>query len=159
AQPERFAAIDAAVEQSIAAGEMPGCVVLVLHKDSVVYRKAFGLRAKEPAEEKMTNDTIFDLASLTKPIATATSIWVLIEQGKLKLDDLVAKHWPKFAENGKDMVTVEHLLLHTSGLTADNPLADYADGKEKALENVAALKLDTPPGTRFKYSDVGFIVL
>src|SRR6266581_5510339 len=100
AEPERFAAIDAAVEKSIAAGEMPGCVVLVLHKDAVVCRKAFGLRAKLPAEEKMTPDTIFDLASLTKPVATSTSIWILIEQGKLKLDDPVAKHWPAFAANG-----------------------------------------------------------
>src|SRR5262245_56498677 len=105
AQSERFAAIDAAVEKSIAAGEMPGCVVLVLHKDEVVYRKAFGLRAKQPAEEKMTPDTIFDLASLTKPIATATSIWKRIEDGVLKLDDPVAKHWPDFAANGKEKVT------------------------------------------------------
>src|SRR5947207_9418087 len=79
AEPERFAKIDAAVEKSIAAGEMPGCVVLVLHKDEVVYRKAFGLRAKQPAEEKMEPGTIFDLASLTKPIATATLIGKLIE--------------------------------------------------------------------------------
>jgi CubicO group peptidase (beta-lactamase class C family) len=159
AEPKRFDAIDAAVEKSIAAGDMPGCVVLVLHKDEVKYRKAFGLRAKQPVEDKMTPDTIFDLASLTKPIATATSIWILIEQGKLKLDDPVAKHWPEFGANGKDKVTIEHLLLHTSGLIADNPLADYADGKQKAFERIAALKLEAPAGSRFKYSDVGFIVL
>jgi CubicO group peptidase (beta-lactamase class C family) len=139
AQPDRFAAIDAAVEKSIAAGEMPGCVVLILHKDEVVYRKAFGLLAKQPAEVKMRPDAIFDLASLTKPVATATSIFILLEQGKLKLDDPVAKHWPEFAAHGKDKVTIEQCLLHTSGLTADNPLADYADGKVKALNDRAGL--------------------
>jgi CubicO group peptidase (beta-lactamase class C family) len=107
----------------------------------------------------MTADTVFDMASLTKPVATATSVMILVEQGKLRHSDLVAKHWPAFAANGKEAVTVEHLLLHTSGLIADNAIADYADGKEKALERVAALKLEAPPGTRFKYSDVGFIVL
>jgi CubicO group peptidase (beta-lactamase class C family) len=107
----------------------------------------------------MTPDTVFDMASLTKPVATGTAVMLLIQQGKLKPDDFVSKHWPAFAANGKEKVTVEHLLLHTSGLIADNPAADYADGKEKALERVANLKLQTPPGTRFVYSDVGFIVL
>ena len=84
---------------------------------------------------------------------------LLIEQGKLKPSDLVSRHWPAFAANGKDDVTVEHLLLHISGLTADNAITDYADGKAKALESIARLKLEAPAGTRFRYSDVGFIVL
>src|SRR5262249_22053814 len=113
----------------------------------------------QPERVPMTADTVFDMASLTKPVATATSVMILVEQGKLRVSDPVAKHWPAFAANGKEAVTVEHLLLHTSGLTADNAIADYADGREKALERVAALKLEAPPGTRFRYSDVGFIVL
>jgi len=156
---ERFDAIDAAVEKSIAAGEMPGCVVLVVHKDGVKYRKAFGLRAKQPKEAKMTPDVVFDLASLTKPVATATCVWKLIEDGTIKLDDPVAKHWPEFAANGKDKITIEQCLLHTSGLIADNPLTDYEGGKLKALEQVAGLKPEAPAGARFKYSDVGYIVL
>ena len=108
----------------------------------------------------MTVDTIFDLASLTKPIATATSVMLLIEQGKLKVDEKVATYWPEFAANNKDSITIEHLLLHTSGLVADNPLSDYADGPAKAaLERIAALKPQSAPGERFMYSDVGFIVL
>jgi CubicO group peptidase (beta-lactamase class C family) len=107
----------------------------------------------------MTPDTIFDMASLTKPMATGTAIMLLIQNGKLKPEDLVSKHWPEFAANGKDKVTIEHLLLHTSGLTADNAIADYADGKAKAIDRIANLKLEAAPGTRFQYSDVGYIVL
>ncbi len=155
----RLDAIDGAVEKAIARKEIPGAVVLVLHGDDIVYRKAFGNRALEPKVEPMTVDTIFDMASITKPVATGTSIHKLIEMGKLKTTDTVAKHWPEFAANGKDKVTIEHCLLHTSGLTADNSIKDYANGREEAIKKVAGLKLEAPPGTRFKYSDVGFIVL
>jgi CubicO group peptidase (beta-lactamase class C family) len=155
----KLAEIDTAVEAAIKRGDCPGAVVLVVHADAVAYRKAFGKRAVKPDEVAMTADTIFDMASLTKPVATGTAVMLLIERGKLKPDDLVSKHWPEFAANGKEKVTVEHLLLHISGLTADNAVADYADGRAKALERIAALKLEAPAGTRFKYSDVGFIVL
>jgi CubicO group peptidase (beta-lactamase class C family) len=155
----KLAEIDTAAEAAIKRGDCPGAVVLVVHADAVAYRKAFGKRAVKPDEVAMTTDTVFDMASLTKPVATGTSVMLLIERGKLKPDDLVSRHWPEFAANGKEKVTVEHLLLHTSGLTADNAVADYADGRAKALERIAALKLEAPAGTRFKYSDVGFIVL
>lgn len=155
----KLAAIDAAVDASIKKNGCPGAVVLIVHGDGVIFRKAYGNRAVQPERVPMTADTVFDMASLTKPVATATSVMLLAEQGKIRFSDLVSKHWPAFAANGKDAVTVEHLLLHTSGLTADNAIGDYADGKEKALERVAALKLEAPPGTRFRYSDVGFIVL
>ncbi len=155
----KLAEIDTAVEAAIKRGELPGAVVVVVHADAVAYRKAFGNRATKPDAVAMTSDSVFDMASLTKPVATGTSIALLIQQGKLKPEDLVSKHWPEFAANGKDKVTVEHLLLHTSGLIADNAIADYADGKAKAIERIAGLKLEAPAGTRFKYSDVGFIVL
>ncbi len=155
----KLAEIDTVVEAAITRGDCPGAVVVVVHADAVAYRKAFGKRALKPDPVDMTPDTVFDMASLTKPVATGTSVMILIQQGKLKPDDLVSKHWPEFAASGKEKVTVEHLLLHTSGLIADNALADYADGKAKALEHIANLKLQTPPGTRFVYSDVGFIVL
>ena len=151
--------IDAAVEAAMAKGDCPGAVVVVVHDDKVIFRKAYGQRAKVPTPEAMTADSIFDMASLTKPIATATSIHVLIERGKLNLSDPVAKHWPEFGANGKDGITVEMCLLHTTGLTADNSINDYADGRATALAKVAALKPEVPPGTRFRYSDVGFIVL
>lgn len=155
----QLAAIDAAAESAIKKGECPGAVVVVIHNDEVVFRKAYGNRAVKPEPAPMSVDTVFDMASLTKPVATGTSIMRLIEQGKLAPGDLVSKHWPAFAANGKDKVTVAHLLLHTSGLTADNAIADYADGRARALERIAGLKLEAPAGTRFRYSDVGFIVL
>jgi uncharacterized protein YbbC (DUF1343 family)/CubicO group peptidase (beta-lactamase class C family) len=159
ADPSRLARIDAAAAATIAKGDVPGAVVLVVYDDAVVFRKAYGLRAKSPSEEPMTLDTIFDMASVTKPVATATSIHILIEEGKLRPSDKVAKFWPEFAANGKQDVTVEQCLLHTTGLTADNSINDYKDGRETAVKKVAALKLEAPAGTRFRYSDVGFIVL
>jgi uncharacterized protein YbbC (DUF1343 family)/CubicO group peptidase (beta-lactamase class C family) len=156
---DQFAAVDREVEAAVGRGELPGAVVAVLHKDQVVYRKAFGRRAVQPEPEPMTVDTIFDVASLTKPVATATSVWKLIEAGKLRLDEKVATYWPEFGANGKDKLTLAHLLAHTSGLIADNPLTDYADGPAKSLERICNLKPLAAPGQRFIYSDVNFIVL
>lgn len=156
---EKLAKIDAAVEAALKRNDCPGAVVVVVHADEAAFRKAYGLRAVVPEKQPMTTDTVFDMASVTKPVATATSIMLLAEQGKLSFADPVAKHWPAFGANGKETVTIEHCLLHVSGLTADNAITDYADGREKALARVAALKLEVPAGTRFRYSDVGFIVL
>jgi uncharacterized protein YbbC (DUF1343 family) len=151
--------IEPAVLDAIEKKQLPGAVVVVVRQGTIAYRQAFGQRAKEPASEPMTSDTIFDLASLTKPIATATAIMLLAEAGKLRVSDSVAQHRPRFGQNGKDKLTIEQLLLHTSGLIADNPLGDYADGREKALEHIDALKLVAEPGAKFIYSDVNFIVL
>ncbi len=151
--------IDGAVREGIEHGDCPGAVVLVLHDGRVVWRKAYGLRARKPAEVPMTVDTVFDMASVTKPVATATSIMLLIEQGKLRVTDRVADHLPAFGQKGKDKITVEHLLLHTSGLIADNPESDYRDGRDKALERLYALEPKAAPGERFVYSDLGYIVL
>jgi uncharacterized protein YbbC (DUF1343 family) len=155
----RLARLDTVVPEGLKRARAPGAVVLVLRKGKVVFRKAYGLRAVKPAAEPMTLDTVFDLASLTKPLATATAVMILLERGKLRLADRVAEHLPEFGRRGKDRVTVEHLLLHTSGLLADNPVADYRDGRKKALERICELRLLGPPGTRFTYSDVNFIVL
>jgi uncharacterized protein YbbC (DUF1343 family) len=151
--------IDTAVQEGIEQGRLPGAVVLVVRQGKIPFRKAYGLRSKQPAEVRMTADTVFDLASLTKPIATATSVMLLLEQGKLGLTDRVSRHLPEFAQNGKEHITVEHLLLHTSGLLADNPVADYKDGRKKALERICQLRPLAEPGAKFVYSDVNFIVL
>ncbi|HLW68433.1 MAG TPA: serine hydrolase domain-containing protein [Gemmataceae bacterium] len=151
--------IEDETNRAIERHELPGAVVLIVSEEREIYRGAFGSRSLEPKQEKMTPDAIFDLASLTKPVATATSIFILREQKKLNLEEPVAKYWPEFGQNGKDKVTIEQCLLHTSGLINDNPIADYDDGKAKALERIAALKLEAEPGKRFRYSDVGYIVL
>ena len=148
-----------AVQAAVKKGDCPGAVVLVFHGDEVVYRTVFGNGQLSPGPKPMAVDGVFDMASLTKPVATATAIMLLHERGKIAFADPVAKHWPEFAANGKEKVTVEQLLVHTSGLLADNAVADYRMGKAEALKRIAALKLEQPPGEKFKYSDVGFITL
>lgn len=154
-----FSKVDSIINQAIVDGQCPGAVLVVGRKAGVVYQKAYGQRAIEPAREAMTLDTIFDLASLTKPVATATSVMILADRGKIDLQEKATKYLPDFAPNGKDRITVEQLLLHFSGLTPDNALADYADGPERAWQRVCQLKLVSEPGKKFAYSDVGFIVL
>lgn len=156
---EKLQQIDAIVQEGLEQKKMPGCVVLVGRKDKIVLLKAYGNKRLEPATEPMTADTVFDLASLTKPIATATGVMILVDQGKLKLDEPVATYLPDFAANGKEKVTVRQLLIHVSGLIPDNSVKDYDDGPEKAIQRVFALKPQTPPGEQFAYSDMNFVVL
>ena len=154
----RLAQIDAAVLKAIEARQTPGAVVLVARKGRVVYRKAFGDRAVQPAREAMTPDTIFDLASLTKILATATSILILVERGQLSLADPVALYIPEFGRFGKERVTIEQLLTHRAGFVPDNEIADYVGKTVKPLERIYELRPAYDPGTRFVYSDVGYIV-
>jgi uncharacterized protein YbbC (DUF1343 family)/CubicO group peptidase (beta-lactamase class C family) len=154
-----FAAVDQIVNDAVASGAIPGGVLLVGQGDAVLYRKAYGSRAVEPAKVAMTEDTIFDMASCSKVIGTATSVMILVDRGKINVTDPVAKYLPAFAANGKAEITVEQLLLHRSGLTPDNSLKDYADGPAKAMERVYALPTVYPPGSKISYSDVNYIVL
>jgi uncharacterized protein YbbC (DUF1343 family)/CubicO group peptidase (beta-lactamase class C family) len=155
---ERLAQIDSAVLASISRKETPGAVVLVARRGRVVYRKAFGDRAVSPKREPMTVDTIFDLASLTKIIATATAIMILVERGKVSLADPVALYIPEFGRYGKERVTVEQLLTHRAGFVPDNDIADYVGTTVGPLEKIYELQPSYEPGTRFVYSDVGYIV-
>jgi uncharacterized protein YbbC (DUF1343 family)/CubicO group peptidase (beta-lactamase class C family) len=157
--PARLRLIDAALDRAIAAGKVPGAVVLVGRRGRIAYARAAGLRAAVPAPEPMTRDTIFDMASLTKPVVTATAIMLLIEEGRLRLDDRAVRYLPELNNHGKDAITVEHLLRHRAGLIADNALKDYEQGAEAAWKRIAELDLIAPPGRRFVYSDVGFLIL
>jgi len=151
--------LDAIVNRSIAAGEIPGAVVLIGHNDKIVYRKAFGDRAVLPRREKMTTDTIFDCASLTKVIATAPAVVQLLEQGRFRLNDPVAKYLPGFGEDGKDQVTIRELLTHFSGLPPDIPQHPSWFGYNMGVEKAFTTKLVYPPGSHFEYSDINFVVL
>src|SRR5687768_17560663 len=111
--PDMERRIERLIEKSIERGDMPGCVVLVGRRAGIVFEKAYGDRAVEPKTLPMTIDTVFDMASLTKPVATATSVMILIERGQLRLQDRVAKFFPKFAAKGKEDVTIEQLLIHS----------------------------------------------
>ncbi len=155
----KLAQIDALVEADIAAKKLPGAVVLVGHKGKIVYRKAFGNRSLVPTVEKMTVDTIFDVASLTKPIATATSIMILVEQGKLRLNDTIGMYIPDIDDPAAKRVTIQQLLTHTSGYRPDFDLGEKWTGREGMLAALKKEKLRAAPGTRFVYSDIGFIVL
>ncbi|NTW35525.1 MAG: DUF1343 domain-containing protein, partial [Syntrophobacteraceae bacterium] len=157
--PPQFSGIDSLVEDEIARGRFPGAVVLVGHQGRTAYAKAFGRRSLRPRVEPMTMDTVFDIASLTKVVATAPAIMQLIDQGRLGLDDPIGHHWPEFASNGKEHVTTRQLLTHTSGLRAGlNPKARW-EGYEGALSLIARERPASPPGTSFRYSDLNFIVL
>jgi serine-type D-Ala-D-Ala carboxypeptidase len=151
--------IGPAVRAAIEREELPGAVVLVLRRGEVVVRQAYGRRTRQPEPTLMTEDTVFDLASLTKPIVTALGILLLAEEGRLDIQDFLAKHTTAFARKETEAITLEQLLLHTSGFIADNPLADYQQGKEQAWRNLHALNPLAPPGSRFRYSDVGYILL
>jgi len=157
AMPEKE--VGEVVARAIDRKDCPGAVVLALQGDKVLFKRAYGARSLQPIQTSMTPDVIFDMASLTKPIATATSIMILLDEGKLQVADPVVKYWPEFGKNGKDKITIEQLLLHVSGLIPDNPVRDFADGKARAMERMCDLELKSKPGERFAYSDVGFMVL
>ncbi len=158
-EPGGLAAIDAAVGQALREGKLPGCVVAIGRQGKLVLCKAYGHRRLEPAPEPMTTDTLFDLASLTKPVATATSVLALVEEGKVRLEDPVARYLSEFGCKGKESITVRELLTHQAGLVADNPLSDYLQGPAQAWQRIFELAPVAPPGSRFIYSDVGYMVL
>ena len=154
-----FSEIDALMQNAVARGRAPGGVVLVGHNGNIVYRKAFGFRSLEPAREPMTADTIFDLASLTKCIATTTSVMQLISQGRVRLNDPVAAYLPEFAQNGKQDITVRELMTHFSGLPPDLDLKAPWQGRDAAFTMAMQSRPMYPPGTRFLYSDINFETL
>jgi len=141
--------IDSLVNADIADKKLPGAVVIVGHKGKIVYRKAFGNRSLVPTVEKMTVDTIFDVASLTKPVATATSIMILVEQGKLRLNDTIGKFITDIDDPEAKKVTIQQLLTHTSGYRPDFDLGEKWTGREGMLAALKKEKLRNPPGTRF----------
>jgi len=157
--PNRLAVVDSIVQEAIHAGQIPGAVVLVWHNGQVLYRKAFGYRALEPRRELMTVDTVFDLASLTKVVATTTAVMQLVEKGEVRLNDPVAKYIPEFAQNGKEDITVRGVLTHYSGLQPDLDLTHPWQGRDTAFSMAFAEKPVNPPGSRFVYSDINFITL
>jgi CubicO group peptidase (beta-lactamase class C family) len=170
-----FAAVSKLANDAIAAHRLPGAVVAIGHGGKVVFHQSYGSRklAGEPGldgspapAEPMTEDTIFDMASLTKSLATATAVMQLYEQGKVQFDDSVQTYLPDFNpanDPSRAKVTVRMLLTHTSGETGDVDLkgpwgldvADKAEGIHRAL----TMPLESGPGEVFRYSDINFILL
>ncbi len=161
-EPQRadnFADVDAILQGAVDRGNTPGAVVVIGHNGHIVYRKAFGSRSLEPTHELMTVGTIFDLASLTKCIATTTAVMQLFEAGRIRLNDPVSAYLPEFSQNGKGQVTVRELLTHYSGLAPDLDLKQPWAGRDTAFKMAMEAKLLNPPGSRFVYSDINFETL
>ena len=158
-----FVSVSTLINQAIAAKKLPGAVLLINHDGRTVFEQAYGDRALEPAVEPMTENTIFDMASLTKCLVTATAVMQLYEEHKLQFDDPVTKYLPAFGVNGKQDVTIRELLTHYSGLPPDVELKDAwglaapdkAEGVRRAMES----SLKAAPGTHFEYSDINYITL
>ena len=129
----RLSEIDTVVAEAIAAKKTPGAVVVVGRGDVIAWRKAYGQRAIEPKPEAMTLDTIFDLASLTKVVATTPAVMMLVEQGRIRLVDRVAQFIPEFDKYGKRDITVRDLLTHMSGLRPDLDMGHPWTGHDEAI--------------------------
>lgn len=155
----RLRQIGPLIEAAMQAGRLPGAVVLVGHHGEIVYERAFGARSVDGSVDPMTLDTVFDLASLTKAVATTTSVMVLLEDGRLRLRDPVVTHIPEFAIHGKERITVAHLLTHVSGLRPDLPLEEVFEGAGVAIARTANEIPESAAGERFIYSDLNFMLL
>ncbi|MGU7785017.1 exo-beta-N-acetylmuramidase NamZ domain-containing protein [Burkholderia sp. PU8-34] len=159
ADRQAAATVAAAIASEIADRHVAGAVVLVGDAEGVRYRVASGMRTTAPVPDAMTADTIFDLASLTKAVATATAILQLAERGKLALDAPAARYWPAFAAHGKDSITVRQLLAHTSGLPAGVSSARALHSRAAVLADVAAMPPVASPGAHVVYSDINYVAL
>jgi CubicO group peptidase (beta-lactamase class C family) len=155
--PQPFDGVDRAVEAAVQRGEIPGAVVLIGRRTEVLHRRAFGARALLPERRPMTVDTVFDLASLTKPFATTLAVMSLVERGLLELDAPVGRYVPELAQPRFAGVTIGRLLSHTSGLGPEP--RDPAALAAAPFRAFARERLAYPPGSRFVYSDLGFILL
>ena len=161
---EKLKAIYEIVDGEIEKGNFPGAVILVGRDEKILYRRAFGNQLITPRKEVMNEKTAFDIASLTKPVATACSIMILRDRGKIKLSDYVRQYRPDFACVGKEEAKIEHLLTHTSGLPAytdANTLAEEFGRPcpDKVIEKICSLKAMSEPGREFRYSCLGYITL
>jgi uncharacterized protein YbbC (DUF1343 family)/CubicO group peptidase (beta-lactamase class C family) len=159
AAQDSSARIDSLVQDAIKSGQIPGAVVLVGRGEEILFQKAYGQRAVVPAPEPMTLDTIFDLASLTKVVATTTAVMRLVEQGRIRLNDPVAAFVPGFERYNKAGITIRHLLTHVSGLRPDVDLGDPWQGYDAAIELARNEVPTSAPGERFVYSDINFFLL
>ena len=153
--PAKLAEIDSAMQKAIGEHRLPGAVVWVEHGGEI-YWKAYGNRSLVPTVEAMTRDTIFDVASLTKVLAGTPAVMLLVERGKVNLDAPVSTYIPEFTGDERQRSPCASLLTHTSGLPPDVSTNPKWEGTETAIRMAAAMKLETAPGTEFRYSDINF---
>lgn len=156
---DKFANIDSVIVRAIKDSTFPGAVVLVSNDGEVIYEKGFGHFTYDESSSKVGTTTIYDLASLTKVIATTTAAMICIDRNLFKLDDPVYKHIPEFSENGKEAITIKNLFLHNSGLPAWKKYYNKNFEAESIIKNIYETKPEYPAGTKTVYSDLGIIVL
>ncbi len=170
-----FSAVDVVLEEAVRDGTFPGAVVLVRQDGEVVYRKAHGYRSLEPERTPLSEDTVFDLASLTKPLATTVALMRFVAEKKIRLDDRISRFFPNFGTCGKMATTIRQLLSHSSGLPAWRPYYEELRAQKQKVSRLATLgsqsardfiyaqiqreKAEYEPGTRTLYSDLGFMLL
>ena len=154
----RLAAIDRAVEAAVAAHKLPGAV-FHLEREGAIYERGYGKTSYEADAAPVTPDTIFDAASLTKVIATAPSVLMLAEEGRIDLDAPLLRYFPECAGGGKEAITVRHLLSHTSGLPSGLPARPDWRGDDSAHALACAQQATHAPGSFFRYSDINYILL
>ena len=154
-----FSGIDEAANEAVSSGEIPGVVVLVGRGDDILLHRAYGSRRLLPHPVPMTVDTIFDLASLTKPFGTSLAVMSLVEKGSIKLDAPLGRYLKEFRDKQYDEITIRRLLTHSAGLAAYPPNSVVSSGFPSAASAIAKMPLDYPPGSAFQYSDTGFILL
>ncbi|HSG69232.1 MAG TPA: serine hydrolase domain-containing protein [Planctomycetaceae bacterium] len=161
----RFLPVEKVLQQAVEDGAFPGCTAIVGSHDQILWQGAFGT-LDETKSSAVKQDTIYDLASLTKVVGTTTVTMQLVARQKLSLDDTVAKWIPEFVtaeakadDSPRTRVTIRHLLTHTSGLPSWKPFYKTADSYRSLLEEVTAEPLEVEPGTRYKYSDMGMILM
>lgn len=170
-----FSAVDVVLEEAVRDGTFPGAVVLVRQDGEVVYRKAHGYRSLEPERTPLSEDTVFDLASLTKPLATTVALMRFVAEKKIRLDDRISRFFPNFGTCGKMATTIRQLLSHSSGLPARRPYYEELRAQKQKITRLATLgsqsardfiyaqiqreKAEYEPGTRALYSDLGFMLL
>ncbi len=157
-RPARLAEMDDAINAAIASNRAPGAV-LWLERRGAAYHRAYGQRAVVPAAEPMTEDTVFDAASLTKVIATTPALMKLIEAGRVAVDAPVTNYLPEFTGKGKEAITIRNLMTHSSGLRPSLPRTEPWLGHYTALAVACAEPLPDKPNTLFRYSDINFILL
>jgi CubicO group peptidase (beta-lactamase class C family) len=169
-----FSAVERALEEAAQKGVFPGAVLRVSRGGEVLLEHAAGRRSIEPERGPMATDVVFDLSSLTKPLATTLAVLLLVKAKRLGIDDRVTRFFHNFGVHGKTHVTFRHLLTHSSGLAAYRPFykevaalqrrgrpnfVGSRDAKEWIFEQIHREKLEAAPGTRAVYSDLGFMLL
>jgi len=164
--PSLDSRIQGALQRAMDDGQIPGGVVLVGKGAEVVCQVALGNRMVAPQVRPMALDTVFDLASVTKPIATATAVMQLVEDGEILLRDPVSRYVPAFTGDGREEATIRHLLTHTTGVPPyKNYLNEFGSGvpeserRPRVVADICTLPLDFPVGTGFSYTCLGYILL